>query len=675
METTKRSDSARIFPFNSWRDITPLQASLGTMLHNKTGSWRFIKPIYEEKVPGCQNGCPSGNDIEGWIKLINQNEYEKAYWHLKTEQPFPAILGRVCFKFCEQACNRSTLDHGIRINALERFIGDQVPASTPYPEIPPDNGKTVTIIGSGPAGMSAAYFARRLGFRVTILEKSEYPGGLLREGIPAYRLPKEMVDEEFKGLRAMGIEIKTGTEVGKDINLEELILTTDYLFLSTGAHHSLSLDLPGAQTHPNVMSALDFLVALSHGESVTPGHDVVVIGGGNTALDAARSAVRLGCSVTVVYRRSEAEMPAHVEEVAEAGKEGVVFIFLAAPEGLAFNADNGKHQLFCSHMTLGEPDESGRRRPIKKKGEMFTLSADTVLTAIGEKPDLTYLSKNDLGEDVTIGNNGVAVDDTLKVLKQKGDGIDENRAVVYAGGDVIDGPRTVVHAVAYGKRAAIAMDCHRKNKAVSSVMDQIAIGRGGGVSFSRYKALSSIDPSMDHATDPSNAPAIDPPIHPHPRRVNLKKVVDSTMMVYDYFQTADAISLPTQPPDVRAQTFSPYQETLAREDAEAESARCMHCGRCTECNNCLVFCPDVSILVRPRSERTSPSSAPSSNEFPYEIDYDYCKGCGICAVECPRNAMTMVSETSDENALTKQTKQTEEQPGISKNQTSEGRRN
>ena len=457
--------------------------------------------------------------------------------------------------------------------------------------------------------MSAAYFARRLGFRVTHFEKSKYPGGLLREGIPAYRLPKKMVDEEFKGLRAMGIEIKTGTEVGKDINLEELILTTDYLFLSTGAHHSLSLDLPDAQTHPNVMSALNFLVALSHGESVTPGHDVVVIGGGNTALDAARSAVRLGCSVTVVYRRSEAEMPAHAEEVAEAGKEGVVFIFLAAPEGLAFDADNGRHQLFCSHMTLGEPDESGRRRPIKKKGEMFTLSADTVLTAIGEKPDLTYLSKNDLEEYVTIGNNGIAVDDTLKVLKQKGDGIDGNRAVVYAGGDVIDGPRTVVHAVAYGKRAAIAMDCHRKNKAVSSVMDQIAIG-GGAVSV--FPATKRYPPLI--------RPWITPPIHQMPPPlihqfipIQEGQSQKSGGLNHDgvrLFPNGGRNLFTHATAGCSRPNILSVSGTLAREDAEAESARCMHCGRCTECNNCLVFCPDVSILVRPRSERTSPSSAP-----------------------------------------------------------------
>ncbi len=384
MAVKRRSELARTYAFKTWRDLTPMNISVGTMLHNMTGTWRFMKPIYEDKVPACQNACPAGSDIEGWISLIRQGEYEMAYWHLKREQPFPAILGRVCFEFCEGACNRAPFDDPLSIKELERFLGDQVTPSPPHPHLPGDNGKSIAVVGSGPAGMSAAYYGRLLGFRVTIFEELPEMGGILRAGIPRYRLPREVLGAELEGLRNMGIEFRPGTAVGRDIPFDELRNKYDYIFLATGAHASRKLKVEGEDQSHRIMSGLPLLKRVALGEEVALGNKVVVIGGGNTAIDVSRTAIRLGSHATVIYRRSESEMPAHPGEVREAREEGVRFRFLTAPERIELNEDGTIRRLVCCEMELGPTDESGRRRPVKKQGALFDVEADSILTAIGE---------------------------------------------------------------------------------------------------------------------------------------------------------------------------------------------------------------------------------------------------------------------------------------------------
>ena len=605
MADKKRSEMAIKHEFKSYRDITSMHVSLGNMLYNKTGSWRFIKPIYEDKIPACQNACPAGNDIEGWVKLLNNMEYEKAYWHLKREEPFPAILGRVCFKFCEDACNRAVLDDCISIKELERFVGDQFAPTIPHPELPENDSQShkighLAVVGSGPSGMSAAYFARLLGFEVTIFDKEALLGGMLRLGIPGYRLPGQVVAAEFEGLSNMGIELRPNTEIGKDIPMETLTTTFDYVFLATGAHRSLSMELTENSSCCRIMSALTFLKQVARGETVALGKRVVVIGGGNTAIDAARTAIRMGCQATVIYRRSMTEMPAHPEEVREAEEEGVIFRFLAAPEDIALHADATIEKLVCCEMELGPADESGRCRPIRKEGVTFDIPADTILMAIGEKPDFEYLSRRIPTTDTIIHTQ-----EDFSVSSDYPAG-----AKVFAGGDITDIPHTVVHAIASGKRAAIAMDCDRRGVLFSDVLNRIRIGTGTAVSFSKY---------MNWA-----------PVNPVQR--NDQNVVDSTKIVYDYFIKTPGFEKSIQPADLRKDSFEPYHATLSGEEAIHETARCLHCGRCTECDNCLIFCPDVSILDRTRET------------FGYAIDYDYCKGCGICFTECPRHAITMVSE-------------------------------
>ncbi len=600
MSIIKRSELARQFEHRTWREFPAMNTSLGTMLHNRTGSWRYLKPVYEDKTPPCQNACPAGNDIEGWIKLLQKREYEQAYWHLKREQPFPALLGRICFTFCEPACNRLQLDETVGIRDLERFLGDQVPLSTPHPDLPDTNGRRLAVVGSGPAGMSAAYFGRLLGFDVTVFEALPVMGGILRVGIPAYRLSRKIVDAEMEGLENMGIVLRPKTPIIDPKSLSELCRAYDYVFLATGVHQSVKLEVKGKVDCKGVLSGLSFLKKVAQGEPVHLGSKTVVIGGGNTAVDAARTAVRMNCDVTILYRRSEAEMPAHPEEIREAREEGIHFRFLAAPERIDANADGTIAKLVCCEMLLGPPDESGRRRPEKKEGALFDLPTDTILTALGERPDFSYLN-----DTIPTEEGLLRLGETLQLLPEV-----NGRAKIYAGGDIIDIPHTVIHAVAAGKKAAIAMDCDSTGRDIAGVMQSIAVGNASAVSFSRYMGWK--------------------PVNPVPQ--DLRKVVDSQKIVYDYFQKAPRMQRENLNAGSRKKSFDAYTVTFNEDKAQREAERCLHCGRCTECDNCLIFCPDMSVLCK------------GPDDFGYAFDYDYCKGCGICFTECPRGAISMFEE-------------------------------
>ncbi len=603
MKLPKRSLMARQYAFNSWKDFSERNISIGTMLHNTTGTWRFVKPVYEDKIPACQNACPAGNDIEGWIRLLQKGEEEKAYWHLRREQPFPSILGRVCFKFCENRCNRNILDATVGIKELERYVGDLFPQQTPYPHLPPYHGKSIAVVGSGPAGMSAAYYGRVLGFHVTIFESLPFLGGVLRTGIPNYRLPRGIVDLQFQEFKDMGIELRPETGVGEKVFLKQLLRDYDYLFLATGLHRSFDLKVKGEGFGPGIISGLEMLGKIAGGESPGLGRHVAVIGGGNTAIDAARSAVRLGCHVTVIYRRGETEMPAHAEEVEEARQEGVEFRFLAAPEGIDCSRDGRISGLRCSEMELGEPDESGRRRPLRKECPGFELKAETIIKAVGEGPEFEYLGGLVNPDELTAG-----LEKGLQPELEDGDA-----GKIFGGGDISGPDHTVVHAVASGKRGAIAIDCDRRGVILEDVLNHIRIGNGHALSFSSYMGWK-----------PVNRVRQDP-----------HAVVDSKRMVYEYFEKAPQVTIESLDPSVRITSFEPYRSTYSSDEAFYEASRCMHCGRCTECDNCLIFCPDISVLCR------------DEGEFGYYIDYDYCKGCGICFAECPRNAISMVDEEEE----------------------------
>jgi len=407
-------------------------------LVNKTGSWRYSRPVHEEKMPPCNNACPAGNNIQGFISLIRDEKLLDAWRLIKETSPLPGVCGRVCPHPCEKECNRGKYDEAMSIHALERLVADYAfrEKVSEKPAISPGKER-VAIVGSGPAGLSCAYFLAKDGYQVTVFESLPAIGGMLRVGIPKYRLPREILDKEIADIEALGVSFKPNTRIDNAKELKDY----DAVFIATGAHSSRALEVPGEDV-AGVISGTEFLRKLNLDGGVQIGKSVAVIGGGNTAIDAARSALRLGSKSTIVYRRTREEMPAIEEEIEAAGKEGIEIVYLAAPTKVM--AQDGKvKEVEFTRMRLGEPDETGRKRPIPIEGSTFTMQVETVISAIGETPDLSLLPK------------GMALSET---------GGEVDGMQIFGGGDAVTGAGRVVDAIASGKRAARAIDKSLRGK-------------------------------------------------------------------------------------------------------------------------------------------------------------------------------------------------------------------
>jgi NADPH-dependent glutamate synthase beta subunit-like oxidoreductase/CO/xanthine dehydrogenase FAD-binding subunit len=398
--------------------------------------------------PPCSSACPAHVDVPSYLSKVRDGDLREAAKILLSANPIPSITGRVCPRFCEKECNRGDFDESVSIRDVERFVGDYILKNANKIIEPPEteSGKIVAVVGSGPAGLSAAYYLRMLGHRVTVFDRMKEPGGMLNYGIPAYRLPKDIVRRVVKMIEKMGIEFKTGVDIGKDLILEDLKKDFDGVFLAIGAWSQPSIGLEGEEL---TISGLEFLTNVKHGVKQAPGKRMVVIGGGNVAIDAARTALRIGCKeVTIIYRRSRQEMPANEEEVAESEHEGVNIHYLTAPirilgkGGQVVGAE-------CIRMELGKPDASGRRQPIPIKGSEFVINADMVIAAIGQVPNLTLLLK-----DSELKKSSR---ETLEVDTQS---MATNLPGLFAGGDAVLGPATVIEAIAAGQRAAVTIDLY-----------------------------------------------------------------------------------------------------------------------------------------------------------------------------------------------------------------------
>jgi len=385
--------------------------------------------------------CPAGIDVPRYIRLIGEDKFAEALSVVRERIPFPAVCGRICFHLCEINCLRSQLGGPIAIRALKRFIADQdkglwkIGSGHAEP-----TGKKVAVVGSGPGGLTAAYYLSKLGHRVTVFEALPVVGGMMRVGIPDYRLPKDILEQEIDIIREAGVEIRTDTKVDS----LDRIFKKGYaaIFLAIGAHKGIQLGIEG-EDGPGVMQCLPFLKDVKLGKSIRLQGKVAVIGGGNAAVDAARTALRIGArDVTIVYRRSRAEMPAMGEEVEAALHEGVNIRFLATPARIT--ADNAQLKMQCIQMKLGQLDASSRRRPEPITGSEFDIVASTVIVAIGETPDMP--SQFGLKQ-----GNG----DTLQVDP---DTLRTSRDGVFAGGDAVTGPASVIEAIAAGRKAAISID-------------------------------------------------------------------------------------------------------------------------------------------------------------------------------------------------------------------------
>jgi len=513
----------------------------------KTALELMLSDHYGDCIGPCQDGCPAHSDVQGYLALIAMGKYHEAVKLMKEKYILPAVLGRVCPAFCEDACRRNLVDEPLAIRQLKRFAADYDLENGPWmPEIPPSTGKRIAVVGGGPAGLSCAYYLRRMGHDVTIIEAMPELGGMMRYGIPPYRLPKDVLDRDIATVINTGIEIKTGCALGKDITLEELREKYDAVFLGVGAWKGRKMGIDGEDLN-GVMQGIEFLRKVNMGEKVRLGERVIVVGGGNTAMDVARTALRLGAKVTIVYRRSREEMPANPREVEEAEEEGVEFMFLTNP--VKIHGKDKVEKVELIKMKLGEPDASGRRRPIPIEGSNFLIEADNVILAIGQYCDETFLKS--LGIEAKRGK--ALVDDITLQTNIEG---------VFAAGDLVLGPSTVIESIATGRRAAIMIDLYLKGK-LEKARDVL------------------LEPSK-HVNDVVNDDDLYRVLFDLKPYNHWKDVTEKD---YEHVERKPRVKTRLRPVEERIKGFIEVEETLREEEVLEEAKRCMSCG-CMEVFRC-----------------------------------------------------------------------------------------
>jgi len=482
----------------------------------------------------CVTTCPAGINVQGYVQLVGQGKHREAVQLIMERLPLPGVLGRVCPHPCESRCRRAEVDDALAIRDLKRYAADRVDLSElPVPAIP-ERAETVAVVGSGPAGLTVAYDLRLKGYQVTIFKALPVLGGMLRVGIPDYRLPPAVLDAEINNILRLGVQTVTEKRFGKDFTLEDLAQQAfPAVFLGIGAHRGQKLGIEGSEDVAGVVDAVEFLREVNLGRKEAPGRRVVIVGGGNVAIDAARTAVRLGCEqVSVVYRRSREEMPAYAEEIEGALGEGVTIHYLTAPVRV-LGADGRVTGFECIRTELGAADESGRRRPVPVAGSEFTIDCDAIIPAIGQQPEVPWALASGLG---------VSRRDTLLVNPRT---MQTNMAHVFAAGDAVSGPATVIEAVAAAHRAAEAIDRFLNGEDLEE--------------YARKEAETA-PPGADWREIPAQT-ATQPRAHLIHRDVVAAR------------SSFDEVAL-----------------GFAEEDGPREAQRCLNCGLCSECQECVRVC-------------------------------------------------------------------------------------
>ena len=559
----------------------------------KTGAWRSIRPVGHEKLAPCREACPAGIDIRGFIEKVRLKKFSEAYDLIQKENPLSRICGRVCFHPCESACNRAELDGPLSVRHLERFVSDvSSHRKRRTLSVRKRRKERVAIIGSGPAGLSGAHYLAQMGYQVHLFEALPKLGGLLRFGIPDYRLPKSVLDEEIRKILSLGVSYETGKQLGQNLRFKDFE-RYDATFIGIGAWNDLKWDLP-AESGEAIFSGIDFLRRVnSRNPPDLTGH-TVIIGGGNTAIDVARSVNRLGGKPSVFYRRSRQEMPASPEEIIEAEDEGVVFRFLTSPLRV-FRGRQSRLKLECIENRLSTPRRGGRKTPVPIKGSNFFITVDRVVYALGQRPEISGL-KDFLRIDH--GTKNIWVDDFFET----------SIPGVFAGGDAALHTRSVASAIGSAKKAAIAIDRYLNGQKDRNIFRGLGLGKKGAVSISGYLDDERISSTAEN------------------------EVVRYHDLNVEYFKTEDRIQSRLLSSGRRQVTFEEVNLGLTQKMALKEAERCFNCGSCSLCDNCYLYCPEVVV---------------KRGDLHNEIDLDFCKGCGICASECPVGFLQMEPEVNE----------------------------
>ncbi len=532
---------------------------VGSSLANKTGNWRTERAQYLDRLPPCNNACPAGENIQQWLYDAEEGEagYERAWRQIMDDNPFPAIMGRVCYHPCETSCNRGQLDEAVGIHSVERFLGDEgIKRGWTVETSDAPSGRRVLIVGAGPSGLAAAYHLTRMGHEVTIRDAGSAAGGMMRYGIPRYRLPREVLDAEAGRILDLGVTLELDSKV---TDVPEAMREGGFeaAFLAVGAHIGKRAYIPAGDS-ARILDAVSLLHGVEEGERPLLGRRVAVYGGGDTAMDAARTAKRLGASdAVVVYRRSRERMPAHDVEVSEAEQEGIEMRWLSTVK----QADEGK--LLIERMEL---DDSGFPQPT---GEVEELEADSLVLALGQEADLSLLE----------GVPGIESEDGVVKV---GPDLMTGHAGIFAGGDMVPAERSVTVAAGHGKKAARCIDGWLRGE----------------------------------------------PYQPQPKH----ELASFETLNTWYYADAPRSIQPELELVRRTGGFDEVVRGLDESTAQYEARRCMSCGSCFSCDNCYGVCPDNAVI-----KLGEPGEL-------YEIDLDFCKGCGICVAECPCGAIEMVPE-------------------------------